>query len=37
MGFEYIGMCAFDNIVTIQVEGGRSDSNLTHPILKWVA
>jgi len=35
MGFEYIGMQAFHNIAPTQVEGGRSDSNLTHPISKW--
>jgi hypothetical protein len=35
MGFEYAGMWAFHNIGTTQMEGGRSDSNLTHPISKW--
>jgi hypothetical protein len=37
MGFEYVGMWAFHNTIAIQMEGGKSDSNLTHPILKWVA
>jgi len=37
MGFEYVGMWAFDNIATTQMEGDRSDLNLTHPILKWAA
>jgi len=37
MGFEYARMWAFHNIVTTQMEGGKSDSNPTHPILKWVA
>jgi len=35
MGFEYAGMWVFLNTITIQMEGGKSDSNLTHPILKW--
>jgi hypothetical protein len=34
MGFEYEGMWAFHNIATIQMEGGKSDLNPTHPILK---
>jgi hypothetical protein len=37
MGFEYVGMWAFHNIVTTKMEGGRGDSNPTHPIPKWVA
>jgi hypothetical protein len=32
MGFEYVGMWAFHNIVATQMEGGRGDSNPTHPI-----
>jgi hypothetical protein len=34
MGFEYARMWAFHNIATTQMEGGRSDSNLIHPISK---
>jgi hypothetical protein len=35
MDFEYVGMQAFHNIAPTQMEGGRSNSNLTHPISKW--
>ncbi len=35
MGFEYARMWAFHNTTT-QMEGGKSDSNPTHPISKWV-
>jgi hypothetical protein len=34
MGFEYVGMWVFHNTAITQTEGGKSDSNLTHPILK---
>jgi hypothetical protein len=37
MGVEYVGMWVVHNIVTIQMEVGRSYSNLTHPISKWGA
>jgi hypothetical protein len=36
MGFEYVGMWAFHNIAVTQMEGGKGDSNPTHPISKWV-
>jgi hypothetical protein len=36
MGFEYVGMWPFHNTTTTQMEGGKNDSNPTHPILKWV-
>jgi hypothetical protein len=36
MGFEYVGMWAFHNTTT-QMEGGKRDSNPTHPVSKWVA
>jgi len=35
MGFKYVGMWAFHNTIGIQIEGGKSDSNPTHPISKW--
>jgi len=35
MGFKYVGMWAFRNTIGIQMEGGKSDSNPTHPISKW--
>jgi hypothetical protein len=37
MGFEYVGMWVFHNIAATQMEGGKSDSNSTHPISKWIA
>jgi len=37
MAFEYVGMWAFHNTTVIEMEGGKSDSNSTCPILKWVA
>jgi hypothetical protein len=36
MGFEYVGMWAFHNTITTQMEGGKNDSNSTHPISKLV-
>jgi hypothetical protein len=35
--FEYVGMWDVHTIAIIQMEVGRSYSNLTHPILKWGA
>jgi len=37
MVFEYVGMWAFHNVAATQMEAGKSDSNPTHPMLKWVA
>jgi hypothetical protein len=35
MNFKYAKVCTFYNIATSQMEGGKTNSNLTHPISKW--